>query len=154
MTQEIMSDAEEQNKGFKITDRRSFTRDGEPIARADQDAEEFGAGRKESDPPEPVRLPSDREASRRRARTGQLEAGFLDLLSFLATQASFALGAPHPMTGERHEDLEMARVMVSMIEVLSDKTKGNLERDEQSAIDEILYQLRTDFMAKAKVVKT
>jgi hypothetical protein len=44
--------------------------------------------------------------------------------------------------------------MISMIEVLSSKTTGNLLRDEQAAIDGILYQLRMDFMAKAKVVKT
>jgi hypothetical protein len=154
-----MSDAEEQNKGFKITDRRSFTRDGERIVRAE--AEEPPSSSKEAAAPEPERVVPDRSErperevdSRRRSRTGGLEAGFLDLLSFLATQASLALGAAHPMTGERHEDLEMARVMISMIEVLSSKTKGNLLRDEQAAIDEILYQLRMDFMAKAKVVKT
>jgi hypothetical protein len=151
-----MNDAEEQNKGFKITDRRSFTREGDPIVRADRDAEEPpSSSSKEAAALEPERLAPEREAeSRRRSRTGGLEAGFLDLLSFLATQASLALGAAHPMTGERHEDLEMARVMISMIEVLSSKTKGNLLRDEQAAIDGILYQLRMDFMAKAKVVKT
>ena len=153
-----MSDAEEQNKGFKITDRRSFTRDGERIERAE--AEEPPSS-KETPATEPERVVTDRPdrpdrdvESRRRGRTGGLEAGFLDLLSFLATQASLALGAAHPMTGERHEDLEMARVMISMIEALSRKTKGNLLRDEQVAIDEILYQLRMDFMAKAKVAKT
>jgi hypothetical protein len=150
-----MSDPEEQNKGFKITDRRSFTREGEPIVRAGGEAEDSDQSRKDAHVPEPKGFPTDREAeSRRRDRTGQLDAAFLDLLSFLATQASLALGTPHPMTGERHEDLEMARVMIAMIEVLGRKTKGNLERDEQTAIDEILYQLRMDFMAKAKVVKT
>jgi hypothetical protein len=84
---------------------------------------------------------------------GRLEPLFLDLLSLLATQASLALGSPHPMTGEAHDDLEMARTMISMIEVLKTKTKGNLAPDEERALDEILYQLRMEFTKKAKAAK-
>jgi hypothetical protein len=94
------------------------------------------------------------EAERRYHAAGQLKAHFMDLLSLLATQASFALGAAHPATGESVEDLESARLLISMLEVLKDKTKGNLARDEEGALDEILYQLRMEFMVKAKVIKT
>jgi len=84
---------------------------------------------------------------------GRLESLFLDLLSLLATQASLALGSPHPMTGEAGEDLEMARAMISMIEVLRTKTKGNLALDEERTLDEILSQLRMEFTKKAKAAK-
>jgi hypothetical protein len=149
-----MSEQEEHGKGFKVTDRRSFTREGEPIERAEAEPETFPEG---LDGPKsgPARSSEVGAAeARSRSSQGHLEGRFLDLLSLLATQASLALGAPHPATGQVREDLETARVMISLIEVLGDKTKGNLTRDEQSAMDEVLYQLRMDFMVKAKVIKT
>jgi hypothetical protein len=153
-----MSEHEEHGKGFKVTDRRSFTREGEPIERTEVEAEKTP---EEVDPripghaTEAARGPEVRaRESRSRSAPGHLEGRFLDLLSLLATQASFALGAPHPATGEVREDLETARVMISLIEVLGDKTKGNLTREEQAAVDEVLYQLRMDFMVKAKLIKT
>ncbi len=139
---EIMSEHEEQSKGFKVTDRRSFTREGDRIVQHEEEREVI-------DVP-PAAAP---EARLRAESAGRLEPLFLDLLSLLATQASLALGSPHPMTGEAHDDLEMARTMISMIEVLRTKTKGNLARDEEQALDEILYQLRMEFTKKAKAAK-
>jgi len=138
-----MSEQEEQTKGFKVTDRRSFTREGERISQND-------------DEQEVVDRPSAAvaDAGLRGEPAGRLEPRFLDLLSLLATQASLALGAPHPATGEAHDDLEMARAMISMIEVLRTKTRGNLARDEETTLDEILYQLRMEFTKKAKAAKS
>jgi hypothetical protein len=137
-----MSEQEEQSKGFKVTDRRSFNREGERIANREEDRE-----------PIEVRPTPPADARIRTEPPGRLEPLFLDLLSLLATQASLALGSPHPMTGEAQDDLEMARTMISMIEVLKVKTKGNLARDEERALDEILYQLRMEFTKKAKSAK-
>jgi len=138
-----MSEHEEQSKGFKVTDRRSFTREGDRIAQHEEEREMVD-----------VAAPAAAPDARLHAESaGRLEPLFLDLLSLLATQASLALGSPHPMTGEAGEDLEMARAMISMIEVLRTKTKGNLARDEERALDEILYQLRMEFTKKAKAAK-
>ena len=137
-----MSEQEEQSKGFKVTDRRSFTREGDRIAHHEEERE-----------PVDVRPAQSPETRLRGESAGRLDPLFLDLLSLLATQASLALGAPHPVTGEAHDDLEMARTMISMIEVLKTKTKGNLARDEERALDEILYQLRMEFTKRAKSAK-
>jgi Domain of unknown function (DUF1844) len=137
-----MSEQEEQTKGFKVTDRRSFTREGERIAHQEEERDTVD-----------VRPAPAPEARLRAESTGRLDPLFLDLLSLLATQASLALGSPHPMTGEAHDDLEMARTMISMIEVLKTKTNGNLARDEERALDEILYQLRMEFTKRAKSAK-
>jgi hypothetical protein len=138
-----MSEHEEQSKGFKVTDRRSFTREGDRIAQHEEEREMVEA---RSTAAPDARLPAE--------SAGRLEPLFLDLLSLLATQASLALGSPHPMTGEAHDDLEMARAMISMIEVLRTKTKGNLARDEERALDDILYQLRMEFTKQAKAAKS
>jgi hypothetical protein len=137
-----MSEQEEQSKGFKVTDRRSFTREGDRIVQQEEEREVID-----------VAPAATTDARLRAESAGRLEPLFLDLLSLLATQASLALGSPHPMTGETHDDLEMARTMISMIEVLKTKTKGNLARDEERALDEILYQLRMEFTKKAKAAK-
>src|SRR5262245_26617331 len=137
-----MSEQEEQSKGFKVTDRRSFNREGERIANREEERE-----------PIEVRPAPPSDARARAEPPGRLDPLFLDLLSLLATQASLALGSPHPVTGEAQDDLEMARTMISIIEVLKVKTKGNLARDEERALDEILYQLRMEFTKKAKSAK-
>jgi hypothetical protein len=134
-----MNEHEEQSRGFKVTDRRSFTREGERIARTEEEPE-----------PSDVRPAAPPTAARAEAA---VSPQFLDLLSMLATQASLALGAPHPMTGESHDDPEMARAMISMIEAVKAKTKGNLAREEERALDEILFQLRMEFTKKAKASK-
>jgi Domain of unknown function (DUF1844) len=161
-----MSEQEEQAKGFKVTDRRSFTREGERIQTSDEEqndhsvpdvsaAPEFLGEASSASKASKASKGSERlEAERRYQAAGQMDLHFMDLLSLLATQASFALGAPHPATGESHEDPESARLMISMLEVLKDKTKGNLARDEEAALDEILYQLRMEFMVKARVTKS
>jgi Domain of unknown function (DUF1844) len=155
-----MSEHEERSKGFKVTDRRSFTREGERIETTENpDVNEHASGVGSTQaPPASTAAASPsiehQEMERRYHATGRQKPHFMDLLSLLATQASFALGAPHPVTGESHEDLESARLMISMLEVLKDKTKGNLARDEDAALDEILYQLRMEFMVKARVNKS
>ncbi|HEY7817458.1 MAG TPA: DUF1844 domain-containing protein [Vicinamibacteria bacterium] len=143
-----MSEQESESKGFKVTDRRSFTREGERILKPSEEEPE----RLEKPSKIESRSPLSPDAERG-AGPSEMEPRFLDLLSLLATQASMALGAPHPVTGEAHADLEMARAMISMIEVLKTKTKGNLARDEERALDEILYQLRMEFMNRAKAPK-
>lgn len=161
-----MSEHEEQNRGFKVTDRRSFTREGERIQTSEEDRETSEGPGSGVSAPDADRSAAARSVGSRREEPdvenryqplgalGQQQPHFMDLLSLLATQASFALGSPHPATGESHEDLESARLMISMLEVLKDKTRGNLAGDEESALEEILYQLRMEFMVKAKVVKS
>jgi len=135
----------EESKGFKVTDRRSFTPTGE--RREDVDVSEEAA------PAESVESPAEprpRAAGPSRGAQPARDLGFLELLSLLATQASLGLGGAHPVTGESHEDLETARAMISMIEVLEEKTEGNLTPDEQQALESVLYQLRMQFVSKAK----
>ena len=141
-----MSEDEKQEKGFKVTDRRAFTAEGEPRESAAPHEEE--AERAET----AEQAPSPRAEPRAPAteRSGGHEAQFLDVLGLLATQASLALGEPHPVSGERSVDLDAARVMISMIEVLQKKTAGNLTKEEEAALDEILYTLRSVFVARTR----
>jgi Domain of unknown function (DUF1844) len=72
------------------------------------------------------------------------------LLTTLGTEALMAMGQlPHPMTGEFHAQPNHAKYLIDMIEMLRDKTKGNLTPGEQQLIDSLLHQLRLVFVETA-----
>lgn len=76
------------------------------------------------------------------------EASFKSLLSSMVSQALFAMGAiPDPATGKRVLILDMAQHQIDLIGVLEEKTKGNLDPEEQEMITETLRELRLNFTA-------
>lgn len=69
------------------------------------------------------------------------------LISMLFTQAISALGQiPNPVDGETSVDKPMAKHSIDMIEMLENKTKGNLSDDESKMIREALHALRMAFV--------
>jgi Domain of unknown function (DUF1844) len=92
---------------------------------------------------------SDTAAERpgRAAEAAMPPASLEMLLTMLATEALMALGQmPHPMTGEFHLDRNQAKYLIDMIEMLSDKTKGNLTAPEEQLIENVLHQMRLVFV--------
>jgi hypothetical protein len=78
-------------------------------------------------------------------------ASFEMLLTGLATEAMMAMGQiPHPVTGEASVHPNQAKYLIDTIEVLRDKTKGNLGPGEGEAIDGLLHQLRMAFVATTR----
>lgn len=82
------------------------------------------------------------------AAAGELPpADFQTLLSTMATQALFALGAfPDPRTGQRVAHLDLARHHIDMLGVIEEKTKGNLGEEEADALTTTLYELRQRYV--------
>ncbi len=77
-------------------------------------------------------------------------ADFQTLLSTMATQALFALGAfPDPRTGQRVAHLDLARHHIDMLAVIEEKTKGNLSQEETDAVTTTLYELRQRYVQVA-----
>ncbi len=169
-----MSQSEDETKGFKVTDRRKFTSEGEP--RNDEEAS-GGNTRVEQEPEEASPRPAAKEApaappsrpvqanqeaqqapSAPDAQTATAEAplelSFLDLVSMLATNALVQLGeVPDPASGEKKENLHGVQDMISFLAMLQKKTEGNLDKNEEEALEQILYDLRMRFMAKASILK-
>jgi hypothetical protein len=89
------------------------------------------------------------------SKEGELphEVKFEDLAGLLATQAMQFLGYfPDPQTGQAIVSLEYAKLHIDMLEVLEEKTKGNLTEQEQKYLQRILTQLRMDFVEMSKAV--
>jgi hypothetical protein len=75
-------------------------------------------------------------------------ASIATLISTLATQAMVSLGQiPNPMTGQPMSDLAAARHFIDSIQVLQEKTAGNLATDEKSLVDSVLHDLRMAYVA-------
>ena len=69
----------------------------------------------------------------------------------LAVQAAIALGAvPNPLTNKKEEDLAQAKFLIDTLGMIKEKTKGNLNNDESGVLENILYELRMQYLEKAK----
>jgi len=82
------------------------------------------------------------------------EIGFRELLSMLASQALMYLGAfPDPQTGKAVVALDYAKLNIDLLGVLDEKTKGNLDEDEQKMLTQTLSELRHQFTEVVKAVE-
>lgn len=74
-------------------------------------------------------------------------ASFLGLVEELSLRSMIALGQmPNPLTGSQHSDLEAAHYTIDLLGILEEKTRGNLEADEASALTDVVSQLRSAFV--------
>ncbi len=78
------------------------------------------------------------------------EGNFAALISMLATQALFAMGLLQ-IKGqeERKPDLELAKYNIDMLQVLDEKTKGNLTKEEEAVLSTTLNELRMGYVKVA-----
>ena len=77
----------------------------------------------------------------------QAEASFLSILNILAMQAMVGLGGFAGPGGQQiPPNPELAKHFVDLLEVLDQKTKGNLTAEEKKAIDTTLYNLRMAYV--------
>lgn len=81
------------------------------------------------------------------------EASFRTLLGTLASQAIMGLGAmADPKTGRAIIDLESAQFSIDMLQVLEEKTKGNLSDEEKDELTQVLSELRGRFVQVTQMI--
>ncbi len=56
----------------------------------------------------------------------------------------------NPHTNQPAEDLPAAQQLIDIIAMLENKTRGNLDRDEQSMLEAILFDLRMKYVERAR----
>lgn len=79
------------------------------------------------------------------------EASFLSLLNMLGVEAAMHLGLMEMQDGQRTPvDLEAARHMIDMIAILKEKTSGNLATEEETLLENVLADLRMQFVALSR----
>jgi hypothetical protein len=79
------------------------------------------------------------------------EASFTGLVNMLAVEAVMHLGLiENPMGGGRSVDLESARHVIDMLGMLQQKTRGNLTPEEAGLINDVVADLRMQFVAVSR----
>ncbi len=135
-----MPEHKEDEQGFKVVDRRPFSTDGtrRQVPREEEEKETA---------PLPRSARSSALGAEPEEHAGENPAGFDTLVSYLSTTAMFQMGLLPGPSGERiPADLVNARRTVDLLEVLQQKTQGNLTPDEERLLDEVLYELHLSFV--------
>ena len=72
---------------------------------------------------------------------------FSTFILSLNTAALIHLGElPDPVTQKKKVNLLLAKQTIDTLEMLKEKTKGNLTIDEEKLLDTILYELKLKFV--------
>ena len=122
---------------IKVTDRRSFTPDGE--------RREPGQDR-----PEPEQRPGEEAGFSHKPVEENVGVDFTTLINAMATPALIHLGeVPHPDGGMTEVNLEQARLQIDFLALLQVKCRGNLTAAEESLLERVLYQLRLLYVSKS-----
>jgi hypothetical protein len=136
-----MASGESKSSGFTVTDRRSFSDSGD--SRPEPTAEASPADQAAPD------LERSGEAP---APGGPLPA--VDFHTFILSLGSSALlhlgELEHPDAGGPRKDLPLAKHTIDILEMLEQKTKGNLTPAEDKLISSLLYDLRLRYVEASK----
>jgi hypothetical protein len=87
----------------------------------------------------------------RNERNDMNKALFANVVMMLASSAMQQLGKlVNPMTNKTEINLEGAQITIDMLAMLKDKTKGNLDKDEDKMLTELLTSLQLNYVETAE----
>jgi len=150
---------EENQSNFKVTDRRLFNADGslrddaliedkppqpEPAPEASPSANTGSA-----QPSQQFATATAPELQTEEDLEAEPEASmFNEFLMSIASSAFIYMGlVEHPATGRRQVDMMAAKESIDMLLMLREKTKGNLTRGEEKFFDDLLSDLKMQFVS-------
>jgi len=147
---------------IKVTDRRMFTPDGR--VRDDYAEPEASSAPEHSPEPAPDPAPETPAAEVAAAAPEEISPGaphlelpgsppglgptFLDLVGVLTEPVPFYLGDAALPDGQTMENLDAARLHIDLLDVLRQRTVGNLTAQEQAVLEDLLYRLRVRYVQK------
>ena len=124
---------EEDKNNIRVEDRRFFDKDGNPLQQEQgTESKTIPKEEKPESPPPPK----------------------IDFASFVFIYVQTALvhlgELEDPVEGKVVENLEAARQIIDILDMLKEKTKGNLSKQEDQYFESVLFDLRLRFVEKAK----
>jgi hypothetical protein len=167
---------DEQQSTFKVTDRRLFNADGSPRDVPPEERPAPEAPKAETapkvEPPAPTEMEAsgptddmpdedmpneelDRELTEEEVSAARDPASFLNFLMSIASNAASALGMmEHPVTHQRDVDLELGKHWIDVLGMLQKKTQGNLSTQEKQMLENLLADLRMQYVSLSSAPKT
>lgn len=80
---------------------------------------------------------------------------FGTFVSGLGVQALMAMGQmENPVTHKKEIDLDQAKYLIDTIQMLKEKTKGNLKPDEDKSVEGLLYNLQMGYVKVSQSKKS
>jgi Domain of unknown function (DUF1844) len=135
----------EESSGFKVADKRLFTEEGdlrdeatrESIEQKKSDDSALNLGGSNETPPQ-----------------NDIPMTFQTLVFSLSTTAMLQLGIlSHPESGRQEKNLPAAKQTIDILEVLQQKTKGNLTSEESQLLEASLYDLKMTYLKTTSTIK-
>jgi hypothetical protein len=79
----------------------------------------------------------------RSTNIGEMSQRFIEFILMQSENAALMLGLrPHPATGRPEKNLEMARIFIDQLEMIREKTRGNLSAEESKVLGKMLGDLQ------------
>ena len=80
-------------------------------------------------------------------QTGEMTQRFIEFVMMHAQNAALFLGQiPNPKTGEAEINLDLARMFIDQLEMIQEKTRGNLTNEETMVLRNALSNLQMAFV--------
>ncbi len=80
-------------------------------------------------------------------QSGEHAQKFIEFVLMHSQNAAFFLGQmPNPQTGKAEVNLEMAKIFIDQLEMIQEKTRGNLSSEESEVLNNALTNLRMAFV--------
>jgi hypothetical protein len=137
---------EQEEQGFRVTDKRGFQEDKEPGAPE-------VSGKAEAQPASEPFIKTEEKSPAQEA-SSRPPIDFLSYIVSYYTQGMVLLGeVPNPYTNKKEEDIDAARHMIDILSMIEQKTKGNLSQEEKQLLESVVYELRMKYMAKTNRIK-
>src|SRR5260370_19938417 len=84
-------------------------------------------------------------------QSGELSQRFIEFVMMHAQNAALFLGQiPNPKTGEGEVNLELAKMFIDQLEMIREKTRGNLSNEEGTVLRNTLANLQMVYVDVAQ----
>jgi hypothetical protein len=94
------------------------------------------------------------ETKKETGQSGLFKMDFSTFVLSLNTSALIHLGEiPDPQSKERMVNLPAAKHTIEILEIIKNKTKGNLDGEEEKLLDDVLFNLRMKYVKNVQLEK-
>ena len=135
----MVEEEKEEKKGFRVVDKRVSAQEEEKPKK-----EKKGKKKKKAQPQET----QDAKKEEKKEQPPPLpEVSFATFIYSLSTSALVHLGEiPEPITEKMDKNLPLAKQTIDILGILQEKTKGNLNQEEETLLNNFLYDLRMRYV--------
>jgi hypothetical protein len=135
----MMEEEKEEKKGFRVVDKRVSAQEEEKPKK-----EKKKKKKKEAQPQETQEA---KQEAQKEQPPPMPEVSFAAFIYSLSTSALVHLGEiPEPITEKMDKNLPLAKQTIDILGILQEKTKGNLTQEEESLLNNFLYDLRMRYV--------